>query len=338
MRKSLLKLLGQWLLACLLTLGGIWVHMQAMLAHPMDLRGETLAYTVAPGATLQTITQDLHQADILPYPEYLVWEAQKRSVANHIQAGEYEIRPGTTPLAFLEMLVEGRVVRHALMIVEGWTFEEVMAVLRAQPKLNQTLKDLDRKTIMTRLGHPELDPEGIFFPDTYYFSGGASDMEILNRAFTKMQSKLESAWQARDPDLPFDSSYEALTLASIIEKETAQPQERPQVAGVFIRRLKRGMPLQTDPTVIYAMGKEYKGNLRRDDLQIDNLYNTYRYRGLTPTPIAMPSESSILAALHPTGDDALYFVAKGDGSHHFSTTYEEHNHAVNRFQRKSANE
>jgi len=333
----LLRLFGLLILAGTLLLGGLWVDMQSFLHRPMDLQGVTLTYTVVPGTTLQTISQDFHKADILSNPEYLIWEAYRRSAANRIQAGEYEIKPGTTPLTFLEMLLEGGVARHSLTIVEGWTFDDMMEALRAHPKLNHTLKEHDRAAIMARLGHPELDPEGIFFPDTYYFSGGTPDIEILNRAFTKMQNKLGNAWQARDPDLPYHSSYEALIMASIIEKETAQPQERAQVAGVFVRRLKLGMLLQTDPTVIYAMGKQYNGNIRRSDLQIDNPYNTYRYQGLTPTPIAMPSETAILAALHPAGGEALYFVAKGDGSHHFSTSYEEHHSAVNQYQRKAAN-
>lgn len=336
MHNALLKLLGLFTLAGGFFLGWLWLDMQSFLNRPMKIPDTSFTYTVEPGATLYAVAQDLHQANILSRPYYLVWEAKRQAVANRIKAGEYEIRPGTTPLTFLQMLIDGRVVQYAVTFIEGWTFDEVTKALATHPKLTHTLQEQDRKTIMMHLGHPEMDAEGMFYPDTYLFSTGTPDTEILKRAFDQMQEKLERAWQARDADLPYRSSYDALIMASLIEKETAKPEERPDIAGVFVRRLKRGMLLQTDPTVVYALGKQFDGNLKRNDLLIDNPYNTYRFMGLPPTPIAMTSESSIHAALHPAAGETLYFVAKGDGSHHFSATIEEHDRAVSQYQIKPA--
>ena len=311
------------------------MDIKRVLTSPLDLAGTTLQYTVRPGMTIRGIAEDLAAADTLKRPHYLVWAARVSGRSTQIQAGEYEIKPGTTPLAFLDLLVQGRVIRHALTLLEGWTFNEVMAAIGAEPKLIHTLKGFDRREIMRKLEMP-LDPEGLLFPDTYYFTAGTRDTEILHRAHQRMAKKLERAWLERDPGLPYKTPYEALIMASLIEKETAVASERPRIAGVLIRRLQSGMKLQIDPTVIYALGDRFDGNLRHPDLDLDSPYNTYRYLGLTPTPIAIPSEAAIHAALHPAKDEALYFVSKGDGTHHFSTTLEEHNSAVTRYQPKAA--
>ncbi len=313
--------------------GWLWKDIERGLNTPLDLAGTTLRYTVRPGMTIGGIAQDLAAADILTHPDYLVWAARWGDQAAEIQAGEYEIKPGTTPRMLLNMLVEGRTVRYVLTFIEGWTFNEVMAAIEAHPKLVHTLKGLDRHAIGQRM-EMSADPEGLLFPDTYYFTTGITDAEILRQAYQRMIKKLEQTWAERDPGLPYKTPYEALIMASLIEKETAVASERPRIAGVFVRRLQRGMRLQTDPTVIYALGEEFNGNLRRPDLEVDHPYNTYRYQGLTPTPIAMPGEAAIQAALHPAKGDALYFVSKGDGTHHFSASLEEHNSAVTQYQLK----
>jgi peptidoglycan lytic transglycosylase G len=332
MRNAMLKSIGIILLLAAGFSGGwLWMDLGRTLDTPLDLAGTTLHYTVRPGMTVYRIAHDLAAADILQHPHYLIWMAHWQDKATRIQAGEYAIKPGMTPRMFLAMLVEGRALQYALTLIEGWTFNEVMAAIAAHPKLTHTLTGLKRGEIMQRLGI-ESDPEGLIFPDTYYFIPGTTDIEILRRAYQRMTKILERAWAARDPELPYKTPYEALTMASLIEKETAVAAERPHIAGVFIRRLQQGMRLQTDPTVIYALGDQFNGDLRHRDLELDHPYNTYRYPGLTPTPIAMPGKAAILAALHPTQDDALYFVSKGDGTHHFSATLEEHNSAIVRYQ------
>jgi UPF0755 protein len=332
MRNAMLKFVGIILLLAAGFSGGwLWMDLRRTLDTPLDLAGTTPHYTVRPGMTVYKIAHDLAAADILHHPHYLIWVARWQDKSTRVQAGEYAIKPNMTPRMFLAMLVEGRALQYALTLIEGWTFNEVMAAIAAHPKLTHTLTGLKRHEIMQRLGI-ESDPEGLIFPDTYYFTPGTADIEILRRAYRRMTKLLEHVWAARDPELPYKTPYEALTMASLIEKETAVAAERPHIAGVFVRRLQQGMHLQTDPTVIYALGGQFNGDLRRRDLELDHPYNTYRYPGLTPTPIAMPGEAAILAALHPIKDDALYFVSKGDGTHHFSATLEQHNSAIVRYQ------
>jgi UPF0755 protein len=222
-----------------------------------------------------------------------------------------------------------------LTLVEGWNFREVLEAVREHPVIVDTLPaEATASDVMALLGHPDEHPEGRFFPDTYLFPRDTTDVQFLMRAFERMETILEDEWEQRAAELPLKDPYEALILASIIEKETGRADERTEIAGVFIRRLRKGMLLQTDPTVIYGLGDSFDGNLRRRDLEADNPYNTYRRAGLTPTPIAMPGRDAIHAALHPADGDALYFVAKGDGSHQFSATLGEHNRAVRRYQLK----
>lgn len=248
-----------------------------------------------------------------------------------IQAGEYQLDPGIWPRKLLQLLSSGAVIQYRFTLVEGWSFTQLLAALTKNKVLVQTLgQDTEEATaiITTHLGIEH--PEGWFFPETYQFTRGDSDSDILTRAHQVMTTELGSAWEARNIDLPLATPYEMLVLASIIEKETAREEERKQIAGVFIRRLKKGMRLQTDPAVIYGLGDSFDGNIRRRDLQTDTAYNTYTRSGLTPTPIAMPGKSSLLAAGQPDDGEALYFVADGTGGHTFSATLEEHQKAVNK--------
>ncbi|HRQ65179.1 MAG TPA: endolytic transglycosylase MltG [Xanthomonadaceae bacterium] len=258
----------------------------------------------------------------------LAWETD---VARRLQVGEYAIGHGISPRELLDKLESGRVIQHRFTIVEGWTFRELRAALASHAVIEQTVDDLPDGEIMALLGMPEAHPEGWFLPETYQFTRGATDMQLLRRAHLAMRRALDDAWQRRAAHLPIDEPYQALILASIIEKETGVAHERGEIAGVFARRLKSGMRLQTDPTVIYGRGPEASGRLRRVDLTTDTPYNTYTRFGLPPTPIAMPGRAALEAAVDPLDGDTLYFVSRGDGSHQFSRTLAEHNRAVQRY-------
>jgi UPF0755 protein len=286
---------------------------------------------VPSGTPLGRVSAELASRGVLEHPRVLTWYARLSGDATRIHAGEYALQKGMTPLDLLERLVAGQVVMHQLTVVEGWRFADLKRVLRAHPAIAAT--DLADDEIMAQLGHPELHPEGQFLPDTYSFPKGTIDVELLRRAHAALQERLAAAWERRSPDVQVATAYEALTLASIIEKETALGSERRLISGVFHQRLRRGMRLQTDPTVIYGLGDGFDGDLRRRDLTTDTPYNTYTRAGLPPTPIALPSGPSIDAAVDPEATDALYFVATGlpDGSHFFSATLEEHNRAVERY-------
>jgi UPF0755 protein len=313
-----------------LSIGGAWFWrgLQEHLDRPLALGGMTVHYTVAPGASVGAIVRDLAEADILTGPEYLIIAARLSGQAGRIQAGEYALIPGQTPRRLIERMVLGRVVQHRLTLIEGWTFEATRTALATHPKVKHTLGEVGRAAVMAILGADPKDPEGRFYPDTYRFPAGTADLAILRMAARRMNEQLARAWAGRDAGLPYRTPDEALVMASIIEKETAVAAERAAIAGVFVRRLRRGMPLQTDPSVIYALGPAFDGDLRRSHLAVDSPYNTYRHKGLPPTPIAMPGAASLYAALHPGDGEALYFVAKGDGHHHFSATLEEHSRAV----------
>ena len=243
--------------------------------------------------------------------------------------------PGLTPRGMLGLIVSGKVVQYPLTIPEGWTFEQIMEAVQDNTVLKHTLNNADEQFVMEQLGHGEEAAEGRFFPDTYHFPRGTSDIEFLRRAYDTMTRVLAEEWDNRDGGLPYKSAYEALIMASIIEKETSVAEERYKIAGVFVRRLQRGMLLQTDPTVIYALGRNFNGDIHNRDLNIDSPFNTYTNKGLPPTPIASPGRASIDAALHPEAGTALYFVAMGDGHHHFSDTLAEHNKAVAKYQLKN---
>jgi UPF0755 protein len=318
----------------LLMLAGVGVYAAwRTLDEPLGVpsEGQAHLFEVAPGSSLKKVGAELADRGVLDHPRILTWYARLRGDATHVHAGEYELEPGLTPRLLLEKLVAGRVYLHQFTIVEGWRFEDLLRALRAQPAIAST--DLDDSAIMAELGDPELAPEGEFFPDTYKFPRGTSDIDFLRRAHESLRRRLMQAWEGRDEDISVTTPYEALILASIIEKETALASERRKIAGVFNGRLERGMRLQTDPTVIYGLGQDFDGDLRNRDLAKDTPYNTYTRAGLPPTPIALPGEASIEAAVHPDKSGALYFVATGepDGSHYFSKTLEEHNAAVRRY-------
>ena len=269
-------------------------------------------------------------------PFYWRLLAREMGVASKLHAGEYALAPGLTPRGLLEAMASGRVVQHAFTIVDGWTLRQLRLALAAEAGLEQTLPGLDDATIAARLGI-DGSPEGWFLPETYAWVKGEADVDVLRRAHAATRRTLDALWSERDPATPLATPYEALILASIIEKETGIAAERAEIAGVFARRLRLGMRLQTDPTVVYGIGEAYDGNIRRRDLDTDTPYNTYTRAGLPPTPIAMAGAKAIEAALHPSGGNALYFVAVGDGSgrHVFSTTLAEHNRAVGEYLRRS---
>ncbi|MDE2091872.1 MAG: endolytic transglycosylase MltG [Gammaproteobacteria bacterium] len=324
------KRLTAWLLlgASIIVIGSLytrWYLTPVVTGRAMDV-------DVRPGEPLRLVATHLHAQGVLPHPLDLVLLARLRGDADAIRAGEYLVEPGTSVAALLELLKSGKVVMHSLTLVEGWTFTQVLASVETDPSLTHKLLDMDAAVVMDKLGHPDENPEGRFYPDTYQFPKGTSDVAFLERAYDVMQERLKTAWELRTPGLPYKSPYDALIMASIIEKETAQSQERGEIAGVFVRRLQKGMKLQTDPTVIYGLGAQYHGKITYKDLRTDTPYNTYTRYGLPPTPICMPSLASIEAALHPTPGDALYFVARGDGTHQFSATLKEQTAAVQKYQ------
>lgn len=327
MRALLIILFGSALLA-----GGVWTEYERFKETPLVLPEEPLLLDVPRGTSLRGLSDVLVARGIIDHPYFLLMHAYVTGNASRIKAGEFEIPAGSTPPELLEILISGKVVQRAFTLVEGWTIAQALAALAADRRLQATLADSTAGESMAALGHPDLHPEGRFFPDTYYFAKGTSDLDILRRAYVTMEAVLAEEWEKRGEDLPLETPYDALILASIIEKETGQASERPAIAGVFVRRLIMGMKLQTDPTVIYGLADAFDGNLRRADLRRDTPYNTYVHNGLPPTPIALPGRAAIHAALHPEDGDSLYFVSRGDGSHWFSATLEEHNRAVRRFQ------
>ena len=320
----------------LLVVGGWWLYqdMQAQLAAPLKLERAEL-FSIEPGMSLLAVAEEVEQRGWFEHPLYLQLEGKLRRVDGLIKAGQYQVEPGSTARTLLDMIVSGKVAQHALTIPEGWAFTQIITALHQHPHISKVLSSTDPERVMIETGFPGYAAEGRFFPDTYYFPAGTTDVDFLRRAFWRMESVLNEEWETRMAGLPYQSPYQALIMASLIEKETAVADERQQIAGVFTRRLKRNMKLQTDPTVIYAMGENFDGNIRRKDLGIDSPFNTYRYKGLPPTPIAAAGRASIHAALQPERGEALYFVATGkDGRHHFSRTLAEHNKAVAKYQLK----
>lgn len=304
-----------------------WLH------QPLPMGNEPLELAIEPGTTPRGVARDVVAAGVRTDPQFLYAWFRFSGQDRMIKAGNYEIPPGTTPRGLLAKLVRGEEALRALTLVEGWNFRQVRQALAADDQIKPDSKGLTDEALMAQLGRPGVAPEGRFFPDTYTYAKGSSDLAVLRRALHAMDRKLEAAWSQRSPDTPLKSADEALVLASIVEKETGRASDRAQIAGVFVNRLRTGMLLQTDPTVIYGLGEKFDGNLRRRDLLADTPWNTYTRGGLPPTPIAMPGKASLLAAVQPERTKALYFVAKGDGTSHFSASLDEHNRAVNRYQR-----
>lgn len=334
MKKFLFKLLGVIVVVSGLAVGWAVMEYNAFKKTPLNIAGKSFNYEIKKGMTLTSIAKNMSQQGILEKPRSLHWMAKWLGVANEIKAGEYAFPAGTTTLEFLNKVVSGQVIQYSMTIVEGWNFRQLLDATKKNTRLVQTIGTLSQQQIMSKLGYADEHPEGRFYPDTYLFPKNTSDVEFLKRAYVAMANKLEQEWEQRASALPFDSPYDALILASIVEKETAQPNERKTIAGVFVRRLEKNMRLQTDPTVIYGIGEKYDGNIKISDLRRDTPYNTYRRKGLPPTPIAMPGGAAINAALHPQEGDELYFVSRGDGSHKFSNTLKEHNRAVIKYQLK----
>ena len=332
MRGLLFKLSGVLVLVGCMVAGWFAYEYQAFLRTPLSVGDQPQVIDIAPGSSLTQIATQLQERGLIGRYYLFVWAVRASGKGQTLKAGEYRIEPDLTPPGLIDLLVSGRVVQHPFTIVEGWRFAELRAELRQAPRLTHTLDDADDAEVMVRIGAAGQHPEGRFLPDTYHFPAGTTDTAFLRRAHRAMQQVLDDEWQARSKDLPLDSPEDALILASIIEKETGVAMERGAIAGVFVRRLQRGMRLETDPTVIYGVGQSFDGNLTRAHLRTDTAYNTYTRYGLPPTPIALPGRAAIHAALHPEQGDALYFVARGDGTHQFSATYAEHRKAVVEFQ------
>jgi len=313
-----------------------WNQYQHFLSTPLQIGEQGINYTVKSGSGLLVIGEDLNEKGFSTLPaNYFYFYGRLQNKAHLIKAGEYKIAPNTTFPALLDQLVDGKVIQHAFTLIEGITSQQFIDDIAADPRFKKTLTDTSLAAVMTVLGFEDHHGEGEFQPETYHFTAGTTDIEMLRRAHDMMTATLERQWQGRSDNLPYKTPYEALIMASIIEKESGIAEERPQISGVFFRRLKIGMRLQTDPTVIYGMGNNYDGNIRRKDLRTDTPYNTYTRHGLPPTPIALPSEQAIHAALHPEDGKTLYFVATGtEGRHYFSKTLAEHNKAVRKYQLK----
>lgn len=322
------------LVALLLALtGGVYLHWRWEV-EPLPIGAQAVDVEILPGESLRHVAQQFQDRGVLPHAWDLVVYARLHEAASGLRAGEYRLEPGLTVAGLLAVLRSGKVVMHSLTLVEGWTFKEALDAVEQDPNLQHELTGLPMKAVAERLDLDTANPEGWALPDTYEFPRGTRDVDFLKRARTAEQQTLDAAWAARAKDLPLKTPYEALILASLIEKETAQPGERAKIAGVFVRRFEKGMKLQTDPTVIYGLGDAYDGDITWKDLRTDTPYNTYTRYGLPPTPICLPSRASLDAALHPEPGNALYFVARGDGTHEFSATLQEQNAAVAKYQLK----
>ncbi|MES9858002.1 MAG: endolytic transglycosylase MltG [Sedimenticola sp.] len=326
------RLLGLFVILISFLAAWAWMEHDRFIETPLALPQQGIDYQLASGTSISRLAMDLQSRGIIENGLYLRLLARWDGSAAKIKAGEYHFTSGMTPHQLLALLVSGKVVSHSLTLIEGWDIREVLAAVRSHSALKHTLEGLAHEVIMERLGHPGEHPEGRFLPDTYHFPRDTTDLDFLKRAYRAMERRLAAEWDKREEGLPLKSPEEALILASIVEKETGDAAERPKIAGVFTRRLRKRMKLQTDPTVIYGMGERFDGNIRRKDLKQDTPYNTYVHRGLTPTPISMPGGDAIHAALHPAEGKSLYFVAKGEGLHYFSNTLEEHNRAVRKYQ------
>ena len=323
---------------------GAWLYQdyQRFVHAPLSQDGQSHVVEIARGTSFRGVVAQLHERGIDGGVHELYWRALGWQRKARIQAGEYAIAPGMTPVELLEKFARGQVIQYRFTVVEGWTVHELRLALAKDPVLVQTLPGVPDDELLARIGVTTAlegagdahSPEGLFLPETYQFTRGTTDAQVLRRAHDALLKALETAWTSRDEDLPLVTPYQALVLASIVEKETGLPEERGEVAGVFVRRLKLGMKLQTDPTVIYGQGPDFSGPLLRRHLEADTPHNTYTRTGLPPTPIALPGRAAITAALHPEPGDTLYFVARGTGGHVFSRTLDEHNRAVAEYRRR----
>jgi UPF0755 protein len=298
----------------------------------IDRDQRPIEFSIEAGSSVRSTAEQIAEAGVPVNPWLLELLARLSGKSAKLKAGHYELKPGTTPLALVKQLVRGEFAQEALVIIEGWTFKQMRKAVDEHPALKHDTAQLSDKELLEKVAPGYTMPEGLFFPDTYRFAKGSSDLQVYKQAHALMEKRLNEAWAARDPAVPYKSPYEALIMASIIEKETGHEAERNLIASVFVNRLKRGMLLQTDPTVIYGMGDKYQGNIRKRDLETDTPYNTYKRPGLPPTPIALPGIAALVAALKPAPSEALYFVSKGNGTSVFSNNLADHNRAVNKYQ------
>jgi len=326
------KIIGFTLLALSFATGWMWMDYQKALHHPA-LIDKTVYIEIEKGDSLDLISDKLvaHDLDVKPFWFKII--ALQDNAFKKLKTGEYELTSGITIPQILTLFVQGKTKQHTITFPEGWSFKEILQEIEKNPNLEHTLNSVDFGNLMAKFNSDMKSPEGLFFPDTYFFEKHTSDVSLLKRAYEKMQQVLQQEWLTKAEGLPFKTPYEALILASIVEKETGAAAERPVIAGVFIRRLEQNMLLQTDPTVIYGMGESYRGDIKSQDLTTATPYNTYVISGLPPTPIAMPGRDALYAVLHPDKGDSLYFVARGDGTHVFSATLKDHVAAVDKFQR-----
>lgn len=333
MKTILSKIILWGLFFCVLLSSWLYGLVTQFLYSPVDLsqdNGDDVIITIPAGTSFSELSWQLYDQGIINYPKLYIAYARLSDQTN-IKTGEYAVTTDDVPRSLLFKFNQGDVVQHKITFLEGWSFDDMLEELSQIDQFSQAT-GMDIPMLLSSADIVVDHPEGWFFPDTYSYTSTESAADVLSRAHKKMLEILNIEWQLRAPNLPYASPYEALIMASIVEKETGLPSERKQIAGVFVRRLEQGMRLQTDPTVIYGMGDDYQGNIRRSDLKRTTAYNTYRIDGLPPTPIAMPSRAAINAALHPASGTALYFVARGDGGHYFSETLEEHNRAVKKYQ------
>jgi UPF0755 protein len=312
---------------------GLGYGAYAWVNGPLQLAADSVDLLIEPGSNPREVAQQVQQAGVVVQPSLLYWWFRLSGQARQIKAGSYELERGTTPANVLSKLVRGEEALRSVTLVEGWNLRQVREALKKADQLKPVTADLSAEELMQQVGKPGVPAEGRFYPDTYTYSKGSTDLALLQRAARTMDKKLEAAWAQRSPQSPLQSPEQALILASIVEKETGRSSDRPLIAAVFSNRLRIGMRLQTDPTVIYGLGPLFDGNLRKADLLADSAFNTYTRTGLPPTPIAMPGRGALMAAVQPAPSNALYFVARGDGSSHFSATLDEHNRAVNKYQR-----
>lgn len=326
------KLFTLMLVLCIAAGCGLayWAKLPIMTAQQP---APTIPFTIEAGSSLTASSEQIAAAGIPLNPLLFSLLARMTNKGGQIKAGSYELKAGTSPLRLLNQLVRGEFAQESLTIIEGWNFKQMRAAIAANPGLRHDTAALSDSELLAKITSDYVRPEGLFFPDTYLFAKGASDLQVYRQAYAVMIKKLNAAWDKRNPSLPYSTPYDALIMASIVEKETGQKSERGLIAGVFVNRLRQGMPLQTDPTVIYDMGDRYHGVIHKSDLLADTAHNTYIRRGLPPTPIALPGAASLDAALAPENTDAVYFVARGDGSSQFSNNLIDHNRAVNQYQR-----
>ncbi len=321
------------LLALGLGLAGKTVQWSRQPILPLDATQPPKEFSIKPGSGVRGTAQQIAEAGIPLNPILFELFARATGQASKLKAGDYELATGTTPAELIGHLVRGDFVQKSLVIIEGWTFRQMRAAIAAHPSLTHDTAGLSEQQLLQKIAANYAVAEGLFFPDTYLFASGTSELQIFRRAHTLMLKRLAEKWEKRDTAVPYKTPYEALIMASIVEKETGQKSERGLIAGVFVNRLRRGMMLQTDPTVIYGMGDLYQGKIHKRDLLTDTAYNTYTRTGLPPSPIALPGAAAIEAALQPVQTEALFFVSRGDGTSHFSSNLGEHNRAVNKFQR-----